>query len=134
MEKYVLTAEKQLNKAISPGIAVFFSDKNMTFIQNNLIHKIGELGYQISRQSDDEVFALMLYVYTNTVPYAAHHPSASVLVKNMNSKLTNILVPMVHSNILQYIQLLKDQSSPLAIMPRAQSTNVRGSHALEINL
>lgn len=133
MDTYVQTAEKQLNNSISPDLAVFFSDRNMSQIQSALIRKIGNLGYNITHQSDDEVFALMFHVYVNTVPHM-HQTNAQILVKKMNKEMMDMLVPMVHSNILQYIQLLKDQSAPLSIMPRALSTNVKGTDVLEINL
>ena len=107
----------------TPLSSAFFSDFNREKIHNDIIQIIkNKTGYTISRQSDQDLQALMRKVYIDLV----RDSSTDILnqVEKMNRQVSKEATTTISSGMLQQIVYLRDISAnpiPLAV-PLSTST------------
>ena len=131
MECYVQQALNQYKTCSTPLIETYFSNSNIRYIQNKLKREIYNLTKQhIDEQSTDEIFVIMSYAYST---YMTTVPKNTDKIKFLNNVVLNILIPMVASNVLQYLQYIKDISSLPVPMERAQHTTTKNSFEFQHN-
>uniref|UniRef100_A0A6C0F5P9 Minor capsid protein P8 central region domain-containing protein n=1 Tax=viral metagenome TaxID=1070528 RepID=A0A6C0F5P9_9ZZZZ len=119
--RFVKEVCKTQNLQIDPLISAFFSDSNMQLIQKTLKNYIKtSTGYTIDTQSNSNLFVVMLWVYTNFNKPCYN----SKQVSHLNALTLEELVPMVRSNVLQYVQYLKDISTLPTPIEHGKSTNM----------
>jgi hypothetical protein len=131
-DKYVFQAQTTYNVQATPLIKNYFSDRNIDIIQLSLIKNVKKnTGLTISKQSCNEVFTIMSYVYSNF----GHNMVSQIKVveetERLNMRVLNELVPMVSSNALQYVQYIKDISTLPTPIDHGQSTSNKGNYSLE---
>lgn len=119
---------------------LFFSKDNITNIQNvikMLVHK--QLNYVISNQSITDLEIIMRSIF---LAYSEHPPlidstmsSEQILmlqklytkeVARLNELVINTTVPLICSQIQQYLDYLRDSSSGLRTIPRSINTSNSG--------
>ena len=133
MSRYSNDASRHMNKQGNPTISAFFSELNMNDLQQSLKHGVhSQTRQRISNQSSDELYTVMLFVY------ASHEVTMSQLstqqaVKHLNTYVLSELIPLVSSNVLQYMHYIKDASTlPVPLQP-GTSTNTRGDNSFVYN-
>ena len=127
---YVHQALASLNSQPNPVLNKFFSDNNMSLLQNKLRYQVlKNTNNNISNQSCTEIYTVMKYVYVNNVKivYTNFKPE----IDRLNDLVLIELVPMVCSNILQHIQYIKDINTLPTPIKRGQSTSTKGDNSLE---
>lgn len=125
----------------TPLTFLFFSKQNIDNIQNVIRHLIyKELFQVIDRQDDKQLMIIMRSIFLE------FHRHPKLLTPNMSedekTKLTkqytdevtrlndlviNDTVPRIISQLQQYMDYLKDCSTPRSIMDKPQSTSVTGT-------
>jgi len=131
METYVQQALLYTNTQPTPLLASFFSHNNMQVIQNKLKQGVKkQTNLTIDNQSCDELYQIMLYIYTTF---------GRNIVTNVNEEVTylnNIVIreilPSVVSNVLQYVNYIKDISKPQTVMPHGKATSIKGENSLSL--
>jgi hypothetical protein len=128
---YVHQAITSLNTQSNPVLINFFNDKNMSLIQSSLkIQVKKKIGQSISNQSCNEIYTIMKYIYVNNakIIFTKFHEE----VLRLNSLVLNELVPMVVSNVLQYIQYISDINTLPTPINRGVTTTTKGDNSLEL--
>lgn len=125
----------------TPLTFLFFSKQNIDNIQNVIRHLIyKELLQVIDRQNDTELMIVMRSIFLE------YHRHPKLLTPNMtdaektrltkqytdevsrlNDLVINESVPRIISQLQQYMDYLKDCSTPRSIMPKPQSASVTGT-------
>lgn len=127
MNEYVLRASSAFRQDVSPLLKSFFSDANMQNIQKQLKSQVRKNTNQvIDTQSYNELFIVMQYIYSN---FARHCTEDHV--DFLNQLVLSELVPMVSSNILQYMNYLKDISQNYKPMERSANPSIKGTDVNE---
>lgn len=127
--QYVRETLLSLNTQNNPTLDKFFGDENIHVLQKGLMNEIKKkTGYKIGRQSCGEIYTVMKYVYVNN----------SKLMKDVNEEINMLnnfvlheLIPMVSSNVLQYMQYMKDINSMHKPLEYGTSTSIKGQNSLE---
>jgi hypothetical protein len=127
----------------TPLTFLFFSKQNINNIQNVIRHLIyKELSQVIDNQNVTELMIIMRSIFLE------YHRHPKLLTPNMSddekTKLTkqytdevsrlndlviNESVPRIISQLQQYMDYLKDCSTPRSIMPKPQSASVTGTRS-----
>ena len=109
----------------------FFKDENISLIQSSLKKEVRRhTGQQISDQSCYEIYTVMKYVYVNNAKiYLKGYQKE---ISRLNNLVLGELVPMVSSNVLQYLQYIKDINSLPTPMEYGKTTSVKGDNSLEL--
>ena len=122
---YVKQASNTLNKHIDDSMNRFFGNENMDYLQKTIIVQIRQqLKVTISRQSDQELFVVMLYVYTSHSQYCTN-------IRMMNQLVLQEIIPMIASNVIQYNQYLKDIGTQPMPLNHSKNTSIKGEKTLE---
>ena len=100
----------------------FFSDANITRIQQTLIQKVKQEGYSITRQSEEQVYLLMKYFY-NAYAYGCGQERN---IDRLNNLVLDKLVPMVLSNIREYMRYSSEIDKVPLPMAYGAATSVKG--------
>ena len=120
---------------------LFFSDKNVENIQKIIRMNVYKYSKQvIDNQSNTELLIVMRSIF---LAYSEHpqliDETMSEEVKKkllldytnevdrLNQLVINICVPLIVSQLQQYIVYLEDASSPLKVMEKPQNTSVTGT-------
>ena len=117
----------------SPIIELFFADSNIDVVQKKLARDVyRETGQSISRQSCSEIFIVMSYVFANNAKHYTNPTYIHKHVQLMNELVLGELVPMVSSNVKQYVQYIKDISTLPVPIDHGQSTSIKGNNSLKL--
>jgi hypothetical protein len=101
----------------------FFGAENLDRLQRRLRQVVARLtGYEIDRQSDEQLMIVMRYVYMQS----STHTGGAAEVARLNELVLREVVPQVGSGLAQYMAYLRDASSLPTPIPRAQATSIRG--------
>ena len=126
-DSYVIQAQMNFNTECTELMKTFFSDANLDVIQSGLQKQVRtRTGQSISKQSCGEIFVLMKYVYTNHGLNVEQNISNEVF--KLNSLVLKELVPMVISNVLQYLQYIKDINTQPVPLEYGQSSGLKGAN------
>ena len=124
MKDYVQYALSTLRVQQSPLLLQFFSPRNIDKIQKSIIRKVKSTsGHQIDRQSDDELYVVMQYIYTT---YLKNNHS----VDTLNQYTIHEITPMIVSNVQSHFYYLNDISSQPIPMRHAAATSIKGENSL----
>ena len=133
-DRFVFRALQQFNVQSNPTIQSFFSDNNIRSLQSQLKKQVfHQIGQRISSQSCEQMFIVMSYVYSNHGRPLHSSSAVSQQVLLLNQHVLDELVPMVTSNVKQYLQYIKDISSLPVPIDHSVSTSVKGNNSLQLN-
>ena len=115
----------------NPLMDFFFSKKNLDHIQYLLIEMVKHLSnekYNISRQSDAELLTVMrsIYISTPTNPYS-YGEDFQRDICTLNKNVLDWVVPHILVQVQQYLGYVRDQSSNLRTIPRAEYMSNTGN-------
>jgi hypothetical protein len=119
---------------------MFFSEKNINNVQNVIRMLVAkETGLVVDKQSVTELLIVMRSIF---LEYSAHpplivstmsdqqkralHAQYTTEVSRLNTIVINTIVPKVVSQMIQYINYLKDVSEPPQYMERPMNDNIKG--------
>ena len=129
---YIQSALKSFNVEVNPVLQLFFSDTNIDMLQRQLVSGVRQrIGQSIDRQSCDEIFVVMKFVYLQVNRVSVENIREEVA--KLNGLVLNELVPMVSSNVLQYKQYMKDISTLPRPIDRGQVTSTKGENTFVMN-
>ena len=132
-DRFVVQALQTYNVQTNGTIESFFSDKNLESIQKALRQKVrAQTGHSIGPQSCEQIVMVMFHVYSNHGRSATSKRIVAQEVAFLNNLLLNELVPMVVSNVKQYVQYIRDISTLPTPMEHSVSTSVKGNNSLEL--
>ena len=127
--QYVRETLLSLNTQNNPTLDMFFSDNNINVIQKSLIQEVKKkTGHSIGRQSCGEIYTVMKYVYVNN---AKMMKDLNKEINLLNNFVLHELIPMVSSNVLQYMQYMKDINSMHKPLDYGTATSIKGQNSLE---
>ena len=128
---FVQQALLSLNTQPNPVLTQFFSDGNISRIQKELKQQVRRHTNQtISNQSCNEIYTVMKYMYVNHGKVYMKRNDKEV--QRLNDLVLQELVPMVSSNVLQYLQYIKDINNLPVPMEYGKTTSVKGDNSLEL--
>jgi hypothetical protein len=107
----------------------FFSQNNIDLLQNTIVSKVKEhTNVSISRQSDNELYFIMNYCYAN---FSVNNVTdIKQQIRELNSRVLNIVVPMVVSGMKQQNFYLKDKDTNIEPIELGSSTSIKGIEPL----
>lgn len=109
----------------------FFNRANVDYLQNSIANLVQKrVGMRIDRQSDDELIILMRAVYLEN--NAVNEPDVKGAVARLNDEVIAKAVPIVSSNVLQYVAYLRDASTMPVMLNSPQSTSIKGAKTLNL--
>lgn len=109
----------------------FFSVPNLNRIQAQLRSLIKRrTAYEIDRQSDDSLLAIMRYVYVRDSENVSHDANAEVA--RLNALVIAEAAPIVASGLAQYVAYVRDASQIPDPLPRAKQTSIKGGNTTEL--
>lgn len=130
---YSKQATAYFNVQPNPLIDEFFSDANINVLQSALKKSVKQrTGHAISNQSCDEIATVMRYIYINSGRPLTKNANIRAEVDNLNSAVLSDLVPMVSSNVMQYVQYTKDISTLRTPINHGVSTSTKGNNTLKL--
>lgn len=129
MNSYVNQALLYTNSQPSDLISGYFSDANIQIVQKKLKNEVKkQTGLMIDSQSCDEIYQVMLYIYRT------YGRNVQINVKQeisyLNDVVIHVLTPDVVSNVLQYVNYIKDISKLPTPMEHGKSTSIKGDNSL----
>ena len=131
MNKYVQQALLFMNTQPNDLIVMYFSDANMQKIQQMLKNEVkSKTGLTIDNQSCDEIYQAMLYVYRTYGRNVSSHISQEA--QYLNEIVISSISPDVISNVLQYINYIKDISKQPVPLDYGSSTSIKGDNSLQL--
>lgn len=131
MNTYVNQALMYTNSQPTELITSFFSDANIQTVQKKLRNEVKKrTNLSIDNQSCDEIYQVMLYVFRTYGRNVQIRVSQEVTY--LNDIVIHTLTPDVVSNVLQYVNYIKDISQQPIPMDHGRSTSIKGENSLEL--
>lgn len=131
MDHYVYQALVSLRAEPNDVINGFFSDSNIQIIQNNLKKNVKKnINVSIGNQSCHELYIAMLYIYRT---YGKNqNVNSKREIDKLNEYTTHTLLPDLISNVLQYVNYIKDISSLPVPIKHGTNTSIKGTNSLKL--
>ena len=131
MNDYVNQALLYMNVQPNDLIINYFSDANMQIIQSKLKREVKrQINVDIDNQSCVDIYYVMLNIYDT---YGQNKISdVKTEIEDLNSLVISTIVPTLVSNVLQYVNYLKDISSQPVPMSHGESTSIKGTNSLQL--
>jgi len=121
-----------VNQISSKFTYIFFSNKNITFLQEMIIKVVRKKsGYTIDKQSETELLNIMREIYllyNNLDPVTDKDIQEETY--RLDELVINYSVPRIISEIESYVGYIRDSNSPIITMPSPLATSVTGSRTL----
>lgn len=115
----------------NPISDVYFSQKNMNILQDGiryLVYKKSGNNLVIDKQSDNELLIIMRSIY---LQYCAHKPFDVVgQVKDLNSKVLDYAVPVILTELNQYVNYTLDASRLPVPLEHSKNVSPKGTKVL----
>lgn len=110
----------------------FFNRANLDSLQRRAATLVKQrTGMTIDRQSDDELLVVMRAVYLEGG--AVNDPAdPRGAIEALNDAVIDKVVPIIASNVLQYVGYLRDASSVPYMQTGPESPSIKGSKTLNI--
>lgn len=125
---YVREATAILQQCETPLSRAFFSQKNMDAIQSRLIEAVKQkTGHVIGRQSDREVFGVMVGVYQG---YSSNK-GGSAEIERLNLMVLDIVIDQCVAGVQGYLGYVKDASTMPVPLSRGTFASIKGERTLE---
>lgn len=112
--------------------SVFFSKENIDYLQNTIIQTVySKFNHQIARQSDIELKIIMRSFYLQF----AKNQNCNIKeqINRLNSMVLKDCIPIILTNIEQYLQYKEDISSLPVPMERSVSMSSAGTKSAPLN-
>ena len=109
----------------------FFSNKNLDFIQKNLMTETRRrTGQTISKQNCTEIVNIMQYFFAMYPQYTMVSPTYIENINNLNNLVINELLKMTVSGVKQYMGYIKDISTNRNPIEYGKPTGIKGDNQL----
>lgn len=129
--KYVQSALSILRVEPDPILETYFSERNVDNLQNEIKRGVKrDTGIQISRQSDEELLNMMIFMYENNKLSVLHKP-VNTAVSELNTHVLHTAIQMVASNASSQAKYIHYISKPREPIPLGISTSSRGKNVHE---
>jgi hypothetical protein len=129
--KHLKTALNIIRLEANPLLITYFSESNVDGLQNEITKAVkAQTGITISRQSDEELVNIMIYMFQNYKMIVTSKPLKTA-VKELNAHVFNVVAPMVLGNVVSQSQYINYISKPREPIPLAISTTTRGKDVFE---
>lgn len=129
MNLYVNQALLFMNSQPNDLITSFFNDANIQIIQKDLHNEVKrQTNLSIDNQSCHEIYQVMLYVYRTYGRNVTSNIKQEVMY--LNDLAIRFITPGLVSNVLQYVNYIKDISSLPVPMDHGRSTSIKGDNSL----
>ena len=110
----------------------FFSDVNIQKIQNDLKKNVKkQINVEIDDQSCREIYVAMIYVYKTYGKNSLQKEREEII--KLNDITVKLILPDLISNILQYLNYIKDISKQPTPLQHGKNTSIKGTNSLELN-
>tara|TARA_Y200000002_G_C22676481_1_gene662295 strand:+ start:1427 stop:2152 length:726 start_codon:yes stop_codon:yes gene_type:complete len=110
----------------------FFSDKNQEIIQNSIRYRVWErTQYTIDKQDYLQLQIIMRSIFLQCAKHQSDYIAKQV--QELNHRVLEYCVPIITSNLLQFIQYKKDVSSLPVPLEHAMNVSNSGSKSLQTN-
>ena len=131
MNHYVNQALLYMNVQPNDLIVHYFSDANIQIIQSKLKREVKrQINVDIDNQSCVDIYYVMLHVYDT---YGQNtFSNVRKEIEYLNSLVINTILPTLVSNVLQYVNYLKDISTQPVPMSHGESTSIKGTNSLQL--
>lgn len=125
------TMAKTLFMDHTPLIDAYFSPQNLDAVQELLRGAVARrTGFQIGRQSDDQLLIVMRAVYAD---HAVHSPAdVSKEVQRLDRIVLSAVLDKVIANMTSYLAYLRDASRPREPLPLGVATSTKGTKTFEM--
>lgn len=103
-----VNSERIHNMIDSDILSVFFSKKNVDFIQNELINSVSKLtngAFKIETQSYHELSIIMNFIFEQ---HSMDHQDVDLHLDFLNNKVIETCVPIIINNISMHISYVDD--------------------------
>lgn len=122
---------RSIHQAPNPLNTAFFSRANVDAIQRDIQASVqAKSGYKIDRQSDEQLLIIMRSIYVNNADAGTAEPRQHL--RYLNSLVVAECLPIVASNLKQYLFYLRDASRLPEPLERAKHTSMKGSNVTEL--
>ncbi len=115
----------------NPISDVFFSKENIGILQDGIryiVYKRSSDKLIIDRQSDNELLIIMRSIY---LQYSSHKPYAVLeQVRELNSKVIDYAVPVILTELNQYVNYTKDASALPVPLEHSKNISPKGTKVL----
>ena len=115
----------------NPISDVFFSQKNIDILQDGIryiVYKRSADKLVIDKQSENELLIIMRSIY---LQYCKHEPYAVLeQVRMLNSKVIDYAVPVILTELNQYVNYTKDASALPVPLERSVNISPKGTKVL----
>lgn len=129
---YLQQALSSLKVEKTKLLEIYFSEKNMNFLQNYMIHKIEkDSDYLIGKQSDYDLYVIMQFMYVEFVHRICGTDEQKV--KHLNNMVLKETLPMIKRGIKEKQKFLVDSSTQPKLLDRGISTSIKGTEPVKIN-
>jgi hypothetical protein len=133
---HIRPALQSMHQCQSPLASLFFSKSNIAHVQVRLREIIQQkTGYTIAPQSENDLSVIMrgIYIEYNTnPPLGASSSTLQHEVNRLNELVLKDIVPMVATNMAQYLGYIKDASSLPPPLERGQATSIKGQKTFQL--
>ena len=130
LQKSLLTMNVEQNKINT----LYFSNKNMKTIQNQLIVDTRKYtGHTISSQNCSDVLLAMQYFYINYPQYTLDNNNFEENVGILNQLVISDLVQQTVSGVKQHLEYLKYIKRTPQPLDYGKSSSIKGENSLELN-
>lgn len=124
--KYLQSALSILRVESDDILDAFFSTRNVDYIQNEIVRGVKRgTGISISRQSDEELFNMMMFMFETYKADVRNKPT-NTAIKELNAHVLNTAVPMVGGNASSQMKYIQYISKPREPLPFGISTTSKG--------
>ncbi len=129
--KYLNSALNMLRIDPDNTLVAFFSKENVDALQKEIIGSVKRnTGIVVSRQSDEELLNIMVFMYENYKMTLGGKPP-NTAVKELNAHVLDTTVSMVGNGAASQVKYVNYISKPREPLPVGISTSIRGTNVLE---
>ena len=129
--KYLHSALNMLRVEPDDTLAMYFSKSNVDALQKDIITSVKRAtGITVSRQSDEELLNIMVFMYENYKMTLGGKPTNTV-VKELNGYVLKTAVPMVGNGAASQVKYVDYISKPREPLPVGVSTSSKGRDVFE---
>ena len=131
MDEYTQKSLLTLNSEPNATNTIYFSNKNMDYIQTQLILQTRKsTGYTISKQNCNNINMAMMYFYVN-YPQIYQGDDVKQNIRNLNEMVIDDLTKQTVSGVkqhMEYLNYIKRKPEPLEY---GKSTTLKGNNSLQ---
>ena len=129
--KYLHSALNMLRVEPDDTLMMYFSKSNVDALQKDIITSVKRAtGITVSRQSDEELLNIMVFMYENYKMTLGGKPTNTV-VKELNGYVLKTAVPMVGNGAASQVKYVDYISKPREPLPVGVSTSSKGRDVFE---